>query len=260
MVAHPTDNDSVEMKSFSGLIGAMSYVTHSVPVIATSLSYSGARQSRPSNRDHRYLLHTLGYLRDHLDQGLTLMTCGHRNQPLRLYIHVDASFLAYTAVDSTAHHGFYFSFDTFGSFHFKSQKQRLVATSSNQAEAKALQACIIELLYINHLCRDLLIDLEPETIIFEDNLILIDLTTNGAAEKNSRHYLSTLRFIQQYISSKHIRLVHIDSNYNPADALAKLTFGSDFLYKAQRIMGIADDSTQLIPMPPPSRPNAVRPY
>jgi hypothetical protein len=260
MVSHPQDAELINVKDFSALIGSMSYVTHSIPIVATALSYSGARQSRPLHRDYRYLLHTLGYLRDHADEGLTLMTVAHLNKPLRLYIHVDASYLGHSVLDSTAHHGFYFAFNTFGSFHCRSLKQRLVVTSSNQAEAKALQGCIVELFYITHLCSDLFIQLEPESIIYEDNLVLIDLTTDGAAEKHSRHYLSTLRFIQQYISSKDIKLIHIDSNFNPADALAKPTFGSDFLYKSQRILGVANDTTALIPAPLPSRSNALRPY
>jgi hypothetical protein len=77
MVSHPQDAELINVKDFSALIGSMSYVTHSIPIVATALSYSGARQSRPLHRDYRYLLHTLGYLRDHADEGLTLMTVAH---------------------------------------------------------------------------------------------------------------------------------------------------------------------------------------
>lgn len=242
------DNSTpIDTKFYLHLLGALLYVTHSRPDIMTAVSYAATKSSSPTQSDFDNLLHIVDYLRNTPDRGHILMK--HPSEPLSLYCYVDAAFLPHS--DSKSHTGYYLSFGTVGSFYCKSSKQTLVATSSTHAEAKALYSLITDVMYVVQLCKDLKQPLHSPATIYEDNLSVIQLC-DDAHLKKSKHYLMTINYLKEAVELGAIKLIHVDTNLNPADALSKPLSGPPFIYKTKQFMGYEPDEAHL-PPPLPKR-------
>ena len=244
-----SDHEStpIDPTTYLHLLGALLYVTHSRPDIMTAVSYAATKSASPTTSDFHNLLHIVDYLRNTADHGHILMK--HTIDPLTLNCYVDAAYLPHS--DSKSHTGYYLSFGTVGAFYCKSSKQTLVATSSTHAEAKALYSLITDVLYVIQLCHDLQEPLQLPAHIYEDNLSVIQLSDDGIFKK-SKHYLMTINYLKEAIEAGTIKLIHIDTNLNPADALSKPLSGPPFIYKTKQFMGYAPDEPSL-PTPLPKR-------
>lgn len=253
----PTHNHTasvlIPIHTYLHLLGALLYLTRSRPDIMTAVSYASTRAASPTSEDYQRLLHIISYLRNTKDYGLVLM-CG-RTRPLHLTCYVDASYLSHP--DSKSHSGYYLTFGTIGSFHVKSFKQPLIATSSTHAEAKALYSLTLDIQYVLHICNDLKYSIQLPVTIYEDNNALIHLSTDDATIRKSKHFLMNLHYIRELIDHGIISLHHIDTYLNPADALSKPVDGVSFKYKTQQFMGLAPDDI-ILPPPAPRRPSPAR--
>ena len=234
----------IDPTTYLHLLGALLYVTHSRPDIMTAVSYAVTKAASPTMSDFNNLLHIVDYLRNTADHGHILMK--HPIDPLTLNCYVDAAYLPH--YDSKSHTGYYLSFGEVGSFYCKSSKQTLIATSSTHAEAKALYSLITDVLYVIQICNDLKEPLQLPAHIYEDNLSVIQLSDDGIFKK-SKHYLMTINYLKEAIEAGTIKLIHIDTNLNPTDALSKPLSGSPFIYKTKQFMGYEPNE---LPLPAPS--------
>jgi hypothetical protein len=105
-----------------------------------------------------------------------VIKAGVANRELILTCYVDASYL--TLHDSKSHTGFCLSFGEIGTFYSKSSKQTLVATSSTHAEMRALYTCVLDIIFVIHICDELHRPVHKPAIIMEDNQPCIDLTVD----------------------------------------------------------------------------------
>ena len=247
IAASDHDSTPIDPTIYLHLLGALLYVTHSRPDIMTAVSYAATKSVSPTTSDFDNLLHIVDFLRNTADQGHILMK--HPIYPLTLNCYVDAAYLPHS--DSKSHTGYYLSFGTVGSFYFKSSKQTLIATSSTHAEAKALYSLLTDVLYVIQLCLDLQEPLELPANVYEDNLSVIQLSDDGIFKK-SKHYLMTINYLKETIEAGTIKLIHIDTNLNPADALSKPLSGPSFIYKTKQFMGYEPNESPL-PAPLPKR-------
>jgi hypothetical protein len=222
----------IEPTKYLHLLGTLMYLTRSRPDILTATSYASTRASNPTEKDYDALLRIVDYLATTPDYGLILHR--HPLQPLQLTCYVDASYLSHG--DSKSHTGYFLSFGPVGSFHAKSIKQPLLATSSTHAEAKALYSLILDIQFIKHLCDDIGFPLQLPVTIFEDNNPVIQLTSTGTGKK-SKHYAMLLAYIKEQIQMGLIRLYHIATTDNPADTLTKPLQGDAFQRKTKHLMG-----------------------
>ena len=229
------DETPIEQVKYLSLLGALIYLTKSRPDIATAVSFASVFSAKPTAGAYTELLFCLKYLSDTQHLGL-LLKRGDPNKELILTCYVDASYLTHS--DSKSHSGFCLSFGTIGTFYSKSGKQTLVATSSTHAEMRALYTCVIDIIFVLHLCDELHRPVHKPAIIMEDNQPVIDLTEEfSARSKRCKHFLMLVHYIKEQISSGLIQLSKVPTHENIADILTKIVVGDEFRRKALSLLG-----------------------
>ena len=178
------------------LLGILLYLTKSRPDIMAAVSFAGTKSSTPTDRDLSDLYYVVEYLCATQDLGHVLHTS--TLVALHLYCEVDASYLLHP--DSKGHTGYTISFyGTLDTFHNRSDKQTAVATSSTQAEARAISTLAKELNFLIALCQGMQIALELPAIIMEDNSAVVTMAnSNSGYKKKCKHFLMVLNYTGKY--------------------------------------------------------------
>ncbi len=149
---------------------------------------------------------------------------------------MDASYLAHP--DAKSHTGYCLSFGKFGLIYSKSSKQRLVATSSTHAEIRALYTLVLDIIFTVHLCSEVGHPISLPAVIFEDNQLVIDLTTTLSSKvTQSKHFIMLIEFVREQVMEGLIELRKISTEANIADMLTKLLVGKTFTMKAMHLLG-----------------------
>jgi histone deacetylase 1/2 len=229
------DETPIEQVKYLSLLGALIYLTKSRPDIATAVSFASVFSAKPTAGAYTELLFCLKYLSDTKHLGL-LLKRGEANRELILTCYVDASYL--THHDSKSHTGFCLSFGKIGTFYSKSGKQTLVATSSTHAEMRALYTCVIDIIFVLHLCDELQRPVHKPAIIMEDNQPVIDLTEEfSVRSKRCKHFLMLVHYIKEQVSAGLISITKVPTHENIADILTKIVVGEEFRLKALSLLG-----------------------
>ena len=110
-----------------------------------------------------------------------------------------------------------------GTILYKTRFQDVIALSSTEAEfiaaCDAGKAC----LYIRLILRDLSLDQEEATIIYEDNKAAIEIANAGRPTKRTKHMDMRHFALQQWVEQDLIVLKHIGTGDNSSDSLTKNT-------------------------------------
>ena len=221
------------------LEGALIYLTKSRPDIQTAVSFGATHSVSPTRGDFDELIHCLKYLQSTRECGLVLRA-GRPGRELVLKCYVDASWL--THPDSKSHQGYCLSFGDIGTFYSKSSKQQLVSTSSTQSEVRALQALVVDVIYVVELCRELSRPLKLPVIVFEDNEAVISLSREMTSRaKRCKHFLMAISWIREQVELGLIKLEQIADEQNRSDVLTKIITGSQFRRKASDLLGAGLD-------------------
>lgn len=237
----PNDNSKIDNTSqpvdrtvYLHLLGMLHYITRSRPDISTAISFAATKSSHPTQLDYRNLLHIVDYLFQTKHLGLTLSSSA--DNPSQLKCYADASYLIHP--DSKSHTGYCLSFGDTGSFYSKSSKQKLVATSSTHAEARALYSLITDIAFVINICTEIHFSLHQPTMIFIDNYPVQQLA-NGVATglKRCKHFMMLLAYIKEQVQQLCLNVQHVDTTVNRADILSKPVSGSDFRRKRDMLLG-----------------------
>jgi len=256
----PRDETPIDRKTYLHLLGELMYLTKSRPDIQVAISFGATKSVSPTAADYDDLLHVVGYLRETQHLGLILHTVPpeQRGKALRMLCMVDASYLIH--LDSHSHTGYTISFGSMGTFYSKSSKQQLVATSSTHAEMRALYTLATDIVYVIDLCADLGVPLELPAIVFEDNYPVVQLVSEQATGiRKCKHFQMIIAYVRELVNNRLIEMHKIASEHNTADMLSKPTFGADFKYKRQQLLGIAPGEEPLPPPPTKSKASSSRP-
>ena len=230
---HRTTLDNISSTKYQHLLGILIHLTKTRIEISMAVSMASTAQKSPTTHDYEDLLQIVDYLHEHPDKGLIIKK--HSTDPLQLYCHVDASYMLHP--DARSHSGYSLSFSPSGpAFFCKSKKQQLVATSAMHAETRALYQLTLQIIQLHLVAIEIELPLQLPTIIFEDNAPLIYTTTNPIARTvRCKHFLMILNFIKEQVHNNIIQLIKIPSELNPADSLAKPTYGKDFKNKTSHL-------------------------
>jgi hypothetical protein len=235
------DSDEWDSTPFSRhdylhLLGALIYVTKSRPDIATAVSFAATHAVTPTVGAYQELLRCVQYLWNTQEAGLVLHT-GNPGAELKLKCYVDASYL--THADSKSHTGYCLSFGEIGVFYAKSIKQALVTTSSTHAEMRALYQLILEIIYVVNLCEELGRPVSLPAIVMEDNQPVIDLSKDlTKRSKKCKHFLMLVNYVREQVQSGLIAISKVATEDNLADILTKILAGSEFIEKAEQLLGM----------------------
>ncbi|XP_019087595.1 PREDICTED: uncharacterized protein LOC109127409 [Camelina sativa] len=104
---------------------------------------------------------------------------------------------------------------------WSSKKQRSVARSSTEAEYRAVANTASELQWICSLLSELGITLSAAPVIYCDNMGATYLCSNPVFHSRMKHIAIDYHFVRGYIQSGALRVSHISTHDQLADALTK---------------------------------------
>ncbi|XP_057248902.1 secreted RxLR effector protein 161-like [Beta vulgaris subsp. vulgaris] len=211
-------------------IGALMYLAiNTRPDIAFSVNLLARYSSEPTNRHWSGVKHLLRYIRGTTDMGLFYPRDGNPT----LVGHADAGYLS-DPVKAKSQIGYIFSYGN-TAISWKSTKQTLTATSSNQAELIALYEAGRECVWLRSLTHHILKESgiketqEGPTIIHEDNTACIAQIKEGYIKGDRTKHIDPKFFSTHDLEKEGtINVTQVQSCNNLADLLTKVLPAKQF--------------------------------
>ena len=104
---------------------------------------------------------------------------------------------------------------------WSSKNQRTIARSSTEVEYRSVANIVVELNFICYLLTDLGISLPPCPIIYCDNIGATQLCYNPIFHSCMKHVAIDFHFIRDQVQNGALRVAHVFSEDQLADALTK---------------------------------------
>ena len=104
---------------------------------------------------------------------------------------------------------------------WRSTKQRIVARSSTEAEYRAIASAAAEIQWIKSLLDDLRIPISSTPTLYSDNIGATYLSANPVFHSRMKHLAIDYHFVRDLVQSSSLRVVHVSSRDQLADALTK---------------------------------------
>jgi hypothetical protein len=169
-----------------------------------------------------------------------LLLNGRKSKDLTLFYFSDAS---HNISDGQSRIGgvFYLGYNC-GAFHSYSRKESTHSHSSMEAEVKAIDRALQNIIHFRNVLEELgYIQLEP-TIIYTDSQATVEFFKYYKNSRKLKHLLKLLHGIRLAINEKIIKLVFINSEFNAADGLTKLLVEKNFIdFSSWILQGYTED-------------------
>jgi hypothetical protein len=129
-----------------------------------------------------------------------------------------------------------------GSFiHARSNKQKLTATSSTDAEIIAASSSLTQMIWLQNLQREILHHILQAPIspgiLYQDNKSAIWMVTQPSRYKRSKHILTKVSYIKHHRTMQDIELKYLSTDEMTADVLTKPLQGAVFKNHCDKMMG-----------------------
>lgn len=204
-------------------IGALMYLTNCTrPDISFAVNLLARFSSSPTKRHWNGIKHILRYLRGTTDLGLFFPNSSKQG----LIGYADAGYLSdpHKARSQTG----YVFMNGGTAISWRSQKQTLVATSSNHAEVIALNEASRECTWLRSMTQLILtscgIDKDKSpTLIYEDNAACVAQMKEGYIKSDRTKHIPPkfFEYTQERIKNQQIELKYVQSSNNAADLFTK---------------------------------------
>ncbi|KAG7583422.1 hypothetical protein ISN44_As08g029370 [Arabidopsis suecica] len=204
-------------------IGALMYLANCTrPDISFSVNLLARFSSSPTRRHWNGIKHVFRYLQGTIDLGLFYT----KNINGQMIGFADAGYLSdpHKARSQT---GYVFMIGG-TAISWRSQKQTLVATSSNHAEIIALHEASRECVWLRSISRHIQtssgirLNTEP-TILYEDNVACVAQTKEGYIKSDRTKHIPPkfFSYTQELVKNKDIEVRYVRSSENSADLFTK---------------------------------------
>ena len=216
---HRYDRPMSDPTLFRELVGSLLYLQQvSRPDISFIVNIIGRQMSSPNQFHWELGKHVLKYL-----QGTKSFSLNYRKTNKMQLTGLSDSDYA-NAIDGKSTSGYVFLLgDNNSPVSWRSGKQKLVSTSTCNAEYIALSECVCECLWLQFLLDDLRIKnlkYRPGNI-FCDNTSACSLAQNPCHHNSSKHIEVKHHHVRDHVARQHILLTHIPSVQNLADGFTK---------------------------------------
>jgi hypothetical protein len=229
--------DDRSLQRYQSLIGRLLYPASQLRVdISFAVGYLARAMANPTNEHYVYALQIVDYLytykslvmryeapADASDLAVKFYSktsAPHADSNLGLYAYSDASFA--DAEDRKSTSGYLFKFAG-GTICHKSSKQRLVTTSTTEAEYVGLTFCAKEAAWLVRLLHQLnyVGDDTAPLQLYGDNQPSIDLVTSEGHHERTKHVDIYYHYIKDAVKDGKIKLTHVPTAEMAADGLTK---------------------------------------
>jgi len=229
------DAESIEVTPFASQLMKVRYVERTRPDVCLALSILQTRMRSPTVLASKRLRRVVSYLESTQDLGITI-----KPTEMKLYCYCDAGFAVHDQRESQS--GILFTLGKFGNpILWKSIKQKLVATSSTEAELICIYDGMDYLLWMRRVL-DWLGYPQETTTLYQDNTSTITMAHMGRGSSGSRTKHIDIRyfFIKQFIDAKMVEIDHLGTDHMLGDFFASPRQGQDFRRTRDIIMGYTD--------------------
>ncbi|KAI3523596.1 hypothetical protein L1887_01838 [Cichorium endivia] len=206
----------VNPTEYRSIVGGLRYLTHTRPDISFAVGIVSRFMEKPTEQHLQAVKGILRYVKGTLDHGLTY-TKGEGKVTITGYSDSD---LAMDVNDrkSTGGMAFYVNGNLVT---WASQKQRVVALSSCEAEFMAATMAACQGIWLRRLLTEITKQKVPPVTLFVDNRSALDLMKNPVFHGRSKHIDIRYHFIRECVENGEITVNHVCSKEQKADILTK---------------------------------------
>ena len=210
-----SDQEAIDKGRYQRLVGKLIYLSHTRPDIAFAVSVASQYMSEPKKNHMEAAYRILKYLKGTPGRGLFF-----RKQERRtVEMYTDADWGG-SHPDKRSTSG-YCSFVWGNLVTWKSQKQRVVSTSSAEAELRALAQGIKEELWLKRVLDEIQVNVDLPLKLYCDNKAAISMALNPIQHERSKHVEIDRHFIREKVEEGVICLTYLPTNLQTADVLTK---------------------------------------
>ena len=211
------------------VIGSLQYLAFTRPDIAYAVNKLSQFMYCPTDLHWQATKRILRYLAGTSSHGIYL----RKDSPLSLHAFSDADWAG--DVDdfvSTNAHILYLGTTPIA---WSSKKQQGVARSSTEAEYRAVANTASEVRWVCSLLSELGVTLPSTPVIYCDNVGATYLCANPVFHSRMKHLALDYHFIRDNVSSGALRVSHVSTHDQLADALTKPLARARFIYLSNKI-------------------------
>ena len=221
----------VDATEYRSIVGSLRYLVHTRPDIAFPVGIVSRFMEKPTSEHLAAVKHILKYVKGSLDYGC----CYERKEgtALRLYGYSDSD-MAGDVDDRKSTSGVMFYLGPCLITWF-SQKQKVVAVSSCEAEYMAGAYAACQGIWLARLLADVLGQEVDQVLLKIDNQSAIALCKNPVYHDRSKHIDIKYHFIRDMVESGSVSVEHVRSGDQLADILTKPLGRIKFLEMRERI-------------------------
>ncbi|KAE8733511.1 Nucleotide-sugar transporter family protein isoform 1 [Hibiscus syriacus] len=194
---------------------SLQYLSLTRPDIAYVVNKLSQYMHRPTTEHWNAVKRLLRYLCGTIDHGIML----HCQSPLALHAYSDADW-AINKDDFTSTSA-YIVYIGRNSISWSSKKQRTVARSSTKAEYRSVASTAAEVRLITSLLSELGFSSSQQPVIYCDNVGATNLCSNPVFHYRMKHVALDFHFIREQVQDGILRVTHVSSMDQLADALTK---------------------------------------
>lgn len=197
------------------VVGSLQYLLITRPDIAFTVNKLSQFMHAPTSTHWSAVKRLLRYLN------------GTRTFGIRLYSHRDLSLHAFCDADWAGNPDDRTSTSAYVVFlgpnpiSWSSKKQRSVARSSTEAEYRAIASAAAEIQWIRSLLAELGVSFTSPPTIYSDNIGATYLCANPVFHSRMKHIALDYHFVRELVQNGHLRVSHVSSADQLADALTK---------------------------------------
>ena len=227
------DAEVINITEYMSKLMRVRYLVRTRPDIELAISALTTKSRAPVKGDMKRLNRVLCYLRATKEICIIIRTV----EELKIYAYMDAGYAVHPKMES--HSGVIVTMGKFGPpIHYKSLKQKLVTTSSTEAELVAIYDALDFVLWMREIMEFLHCS-QGTTTIYQDNTSTICMAHMGRGSSSSRTKHIKLRYfwIKQFIDDKTFVIEHLPTDNMIADFFASPRMGQHFRKMRELVMG-----------------------
>lgn len=202
-------------REFRMLVGILQYLSFTRPDIAYCVNRLSQFMHRPTEDHWQAAKWVLRYLAGTLSHGILL----RRDTPFTLHAYFDADWAGDT--DNFVSTNAFIVYIGATPIAWSSKKQLGVARSSTEAKYRAVANTAAELRWVCSLLSEFGIALTQQPVVFYDNVGATYLSANPVFHSRMKHLALDFHFVRENVRSGALRVTHVSTKDQLADALTK---------------------------------------
>lgn len=212
-----SDGKAVDPTMYKSTVGSLRYLVNTRPDLAYSVGYVSRFMEKPTTEHWAAVKHVLRYISGTIDTGCWFARKGTEELSL---IGFSDSDMAGDLDDRKSTTGVLYMLGK-SLISWQSQKQKVVALSSCEAEYIAATTAACQGIWLTRLLAELIGEEPGQTVMKVDNKSAINLCKNPVLHEQSKHIDTRYHFIRECVEKKQIAVEYVRSEDQLADILRK---------------------------------------